>query len=144
MNKRNPDLHASDHIMCWRFPFMVILLSLSVLTASAQATRLLRQPSLSDTHIAFTYGGDIWVSDIDGSHVIRITSTQAVERNPQISPDGKLIAFSSNRTGTDCIYVVSINGGTPARLSTLLLQQPEAGHMMGSRRFTPLQRIFRL
>jgi tricorn protease len=116
MNKFNYFITV-HHMMIRRLPVLVILLTLMIVTASAQETRLLRQPSVSDSHIAFTYGGDIWISDIDGSHVLRITSTQAVERNPQISPDGKLIAFTSNRSGTDCIYVVSIEGGTPIRLT---------------------------
>jgi tricorn protease len=83
----------------------------------AQGTRLLRQPSLSATHIAFTYGADIWVSDLNGQNVTRITSTPAVESNPHFSPDGKWIAFSSNRSGNTAVYVVSINGGTPKRLT---------------------------
>jgi tricorn protease len=117
MNDKFHHPHASNHLMFRRFLLMVMLSSLLVVTLSAQGTRLLRQPSVTDTHIAFSYGGDIWVSGIDGSRVLRITSTQAVERNPQISPDGKLIAFTSNRSGTDCIYVVSIDGGTPKRLT---------------------------
>lgn len=68
-------------------------------TANAQETRLLRQPSLSATQITFTYGGDVWISDIAGKNTLRITSTAAVESNPHLSPDGQTIAFSSNRTG---------------------------------------------
>ncbi|TFH35180.1 MAG: protease, partial [Bacteroidia bacterium] len=94
-----------------------MVFSFSFITLSAQGTRLLRQPSVNATHIVFTYGGDIWVSAIDGSHPHRITSTPAVEKNPHISPDGKTIAFTSNRSGTDCIYVVPIEGGAPERLT---------------------------
>lgn len=85
--------------------------------AFAQGTRLLRQPSISATHVAFIYGGDVWLSDINGANVQRITSTPAVESNPHLSPDGKLLAFSSNRSGNTAVYVVPISGGTPTRLT---------------------------
>ena len=73
---------------------LYFLLSLVALPlAQAQQTKLLRQPSLSDSHIAFTYGSDVWISNLNGKNVKRITSTQAVEGNPVISPDGQTIAF---------------------------------------------------
>lgn len=82
-----------------------------------EETRLLRQPTLSDTHVAFTYGSDLWTVGRDGGRAIRITSTSAVEQSPHFSPDGKWIAFTSNRSGTSAVYVVSVEGGTPTRLT---------------------------
>ncbi|NRB63560.1 MAG: PD40 domain-containing protein [Saprospiraceae bacterium] len=82
-----------------------------------QETRLLRQPDISKDHIAFVYGSDIWVANRDGSDVQRITSTPAVESNPHFSPDGKTLAFSSNRDGGYAVYTVSIEGGNPDRLT---------------------------
>ncbi len=41
-------------------------------------TRLLRQPSVSKDHIAFVFGGDIWISDRDGGRPVRITAHPAV------------------------------------------------------------------
>jgi len=84
-------------------------------SAFAQGTRLLRQPTLSATHIAFEYGGDLWVSDFATQKVVRLTSTAAVESNPHFSPDGQQIAFTSNWSGADAIYTVSINGGEATR-----------------------------
>ncbi|MCU0379268.1 MAG: PDZ domain-containing protein [Bacteroidales bacterium] len=49
--------------------------------------------------------------------MVRLTSTPAVESNPHFSPDGKWIAFNSNRSGIQSVYVVSVDGGTPERLS---------------------------
>lgn len=95
--------------------FLVSILSTTFVVA--QGTRLLRQPTMSDNHIAFTYGGDIWLSNINGEQVKRITSTAAVESNPHFSPDGKWIAFTSNRSGNNAVYIVSTNGGTPKRLT---------------------------
>lgn len=47
----------------------------------------------------------------------RITITAAVEQNPVISPDGSTIAFTSNRAGKNAVYVVSVEGGEPQRLT---------------------------
>ncbi len=100
---------------------MILLLGVfilsSVTSAFSQGTRLLRQPALSSTHIAFAYGGDIWITDPDNQEVLRLTSTPAVESNPQFSPDGKWIAFNSNRSGNQAVYIVPIEGGSPKRLT---------------------------
>jgi len=83
----------------------------------AQGTRLLRQPAISATQIAFVYGGDIWTVQKSGGTALRITSTAAVESDPHFSPDGKLIAFSSNRSGIAQVYIVPAVGGAPTRLT---------------------------
>ena len=99
--------------------FYLILFTIISTSLSSQGTRILRQPALSDTHIAFAYASDIWVADRDGQNVNRITSTQAIEGLPQISPDGKTVAFTSNRSGNSAVYTVSIEGGTPKQLTWL-------------------------
>ncbi|MFH4967738.1 PDZ domain-containing protein [Gaetbulibacter sp. M240] len=91
--------------------------SISVFSQAPKSTLLLEQPDMNKTHIAFVYAADIWVVPIGERNPIRITSTAAVESDPHISPDGKEIAFTSNRTGTPNIYTVSIEGGEPKRLT---------------------------
>jgi len=95
----------------------IALVSIAAGTASPQGTRLLRNPSLGPTQIAFTYGGDLWVVGRQGGEARRLTSTPAVETDPHCSPDGKWIAFTSNRDGGDAVYVVSADGGDPRRLT---------------------------
>ncbi len=85
--------------------------------ATAEQARLLRQPTLSADHIAFVYASDIWIVDRAGGAARRLTSTQAVETNPHFSPDGSQVAFSSNRSGDQAVYVLPIRGGTPERLT---------------------------
>lgn len=85
--------------------------------AFAQGTRLLRQPTISDSHIVFAHGGDLWIAGIDGQAVRRLTSTPAVESDPHLSPDGKLVAFTSNRSGVGSVHVLPIEGGTPTQLT---------------------------
>ena len=53
-----------------------------IIISFAQGTRLLRQPTISETHVAFSYGGDIWATDFENQQTIRLTSTGAVETNP--------------------------------------------------------------
>lgn len=98
----------------------LLLITIILFTSTislAQGTRLLREPSISESKIAFIYGSDVWVSDHNGDNIVRITSTSAVESNPHFSPDGEWIAFSSNRNGNYSVYMVSADGGEPTRLT---------------------------
>ena len=84
---------------------------------SATDTRLLREPTLSATHIAFAYGADLWVVPRDGGEARRLTSTPAVESDPHFSPDGQSIAFTSTRSGGPAVYLVPASGGDATRLT---------------------------
>ncbi len=95
----------------------IILFFMGLSSLHPQGTQLLRQPDISDTHVTYTYGSDIWVSKLNSKEAKRITSTAAVESNPYFSPDGKWIAFSSNRAGTNAVYVVATEGGDAKRLT---------------------------
>jgi len=83
----------------------------------AQGTRLLRQPTISADHVAFIYAGDLWISDRDGGDARRLTSTPAVESDPHFSPNGRTLAFSSNRSGAPAVYTIPIGGGSSTRLT---------------------------
>ncbi len=80
-------------------------------------TRLLAQPALSATHIAFIYAGDLWTARRDGSDVRRLTTADGDELSPVFSPDGKTIAFSANYDGNTDVYVIPAAGGSPKRLT---------------------------
>jgi len=100
--------------------FLLLFLVLSFFFAStltAQETRLLREPTLSADQVAFTYGADLWVASRDGGLARRLTATPAVESDPHFSPDGRWIAFTSNRSGVPSVYLVSVDGGEPTRLT---------------------------
>ncbi|MFN0728798.1 S41 family peptidase [Polaribacter gochangensis] len=83
----------------------------------AQETRLLRQPTMHANQVAFAYGGDIWTTNLSTNITTRLTSTPAQESTPHFSPDGKWIAFTSNRSGSQSVYIVSVNGGEAKRLT---------------------------
>ena len=74
------------------------------------------------TKIAFTStrGGnpDIYVMDADGGNRTRLTNHRADDLSPTWSPDGKKIAFVSNRNqGYLQIWVMDANGANPIRLT---------------------------
>ena len=76
-----------------------------------------RYPHICNGKIAFTYQDDIWVANDDGSEPRRLTNHVARDLYPRFSPDGKWIAFSSDRMGNYDIYVVPVQGGTPTQLT---------------------------
>lgn len=86
-------------------------------TQTQPETLLLRNPSISAQHITFVYGGDIWLADKDGKNPKRLTVNPAVEQNPIFSPNGENIAFSGNYDGNTDVYVISIHGGEPVRVT---------------------------
>src|SRR6188768_578771 len=85
--------------------------------APAGPIKLARMPDYHAGKIAFTYLGDIWTANDDGSSPSRITVNTALEVYPRFSPDGRWIAFSSNRFGNNDVFVVPSGGGTPRQLT---------------------------
>ena len=79
---------------------------------STTDTRLLSQPAISATHVAFVYAGDLWSAKIDGTDVRRLTSDEGIESNPAFSPDGSQIAFSAQYDGNTDLSVIPIAGGS--------------------------------
>ncbi len=95
----------------------IFVFTLFFQSLSAQGTRLLRQPDVSETQIVFAYAGDIWITSIDGGDAVRLTSFKGVESNPNFSPDGSKVAFTGEYAGNVDVFVVSVEGGAPERLT---------------------------
>ncbi len=85
--------------------------------ADIHDTRLLADPALSATRIAFAYANDLWTAGLDGAGVERLTSHPGVEAGPKFSPDGRLVAFTGRYDGNTDVYVVAADGGVPRRLT---------------------------
>ena len=96
------------------------------LTPAAQAqqmvparidARMMRQPAVSATQIAFVYAGDIWLAEKGGGVAVRISSPKGEESFPRFSPDGSLLAFTGDYDGNEDIYVMPVTGGLPTRVT---------------------------
>ena len=68
------------------------------------------------TQICFVFMNDLWIVPFEGGTARRLTSTDSSENSPVFSPDGKLIAFNSNRDGQNKIYTISPNGGLAQKI----------------------------
>src|SRR4249920_4218359 len=67
--------------------------------------------------IAFVSGGDIWEVPAGGGDARLLVSHPATESRPLFSPDGKRLAFASNRTGNGDVYVLTLDTGELKRLT---------------------------
>jgi tricorn protease len=85
--------------------------------AQAREAKVVRSPSYHDGKVAFSYLGDIWTAKEDGSGIVRLTANKARDLNPRFSPDGKTIAFSSDREGGLDVYLIPSTGGDLKRLT---------------------------
>ena len=95
---------------------MVALLACGAVPALAAIdARLMRQPAVSATQIAFVYAGDVWVAPKGGGVAERLSTPKGEESFPRFSPDGSLIAFTGNYDGNEDIYVMPSDGGPAQR-----------------------------
>jgi TolB protein len=62
--------------------------------------------------------GDIWIMSPDGSSAMQLTDDPANDTDPAVSPDGSMIAFESDRSGTYQIYIMGNDGSGVTRLTT--------------------------
>lgn len=97
--------------------YTILVVSLISTGIFSQETKLLREPSVSEKAIAFSYANDLWIVSREGGVAQRLTSSIGTEENPHFSPDGSLIVFTANYSGNSEVYIVSSTGGEPRRIT---------------------------
>ena len=142
---------------------LAISLATIAIGASAATPMWLRDVKISPdgTQILFTYKGDIYKVATEGGEATRLTALDSYESMPIWSPDGKTIAFLSDRNGGQDIFTMSAGGGKATRITfssesetpesfspdgkhiifSAALQDPAESAMFPSRRLTELYSI---
>lgn len=76
---------------------------------------------MSDGHLVYDTSDDgrshLWLGDPAGSPPQQLSPDNAEERQPDVSPDGKLIAFISKRSGVVGLWIMDADGRNPRRLT---------------------------
>lgn len=101
---------------------LTVLLASGLFASAAlpaqESARLLRFPHAHAGKVAFVKGGDLWIAGLDDGIARRLTSfDDGFEVMPRISPDGSLVAFSAEYSGSRQVWVVASGGGTPRQLT---------------------------
>ncbi|MEL6823453.1 MAG: DPP IV N-terminal domain-containing protein [Calditrichota bacterium] len=80
----------------------------------------LSQPALSSdgSQVAFNYASDIWLVSSAGGQARQITSNIRRDSMPCFSPDDKTIAFLSERSGSQNIFIAGLGSDLPPRRLT--------------------------
>ncbi|MFV2072094.1 MAG: prolyl oligopeptidase family serine peptidase [Thermoanaerobaculales bacterium] len=61
---------------------------------------------------------DLWLLAAAGGEPKRLTSGPGADHSPRWSPDGKKLAFISDRSGVDNLHIISIDGGEARQLTS--------------------------
>jgi tricorn protease len=93
------------------------MLLIAAISAFGREARLVRYPHYHNGRVVFTYLGDIWTADDNGQNVQRLTVNRARDVYGRFSPDGKWIAFSSDRNGNLDVFLIPAGGGQAKQLT---------------------------
>jgi len=98
--------------------FVLAAASLCLAQSDAQTeATLFQKPTVNQTHIVFSFAGDLWMVPREGGDARRLTTGVGTETDPIFSPDGSQIAFTGEYDGNTDVYVVPASGGVPKRLT---------------------------
>ena len=97
----------------------VILLVAAAAQMACGAPLWMRYAQISPdgSQIVFTYKGDIYKVSSKGGAAVQLTTQPSYETAPVWSPDGREIAFASDRKGNYDVYVMSAAGGSARQVT---------------------------
>ena len=98
---------------------LVLFLFLAGMASVAEEAKWMRYPAISPdgSQIVFAYKDDLYRVSATGGQAIQLTAHPAYDYMPVWSPDGKTIAFASDRYGNFDVFTIPAAGGTPTRVT---------------------------
>src|SRR6266498_4347823 len=99
------------------FLSVLVVTLATVSLAYAREAKLVRYPHYHNGRIVFSYLGDSWTANENGQNVQRLTVNRARDVYGRFSPDGKWIAFSSERNGNLDVFIIPSEGGAARQLT---------------------------
>lgn len=102
-----------------RFIISLLFFSSFAFSVKAETPLWMRYPSISPDgkQIVFSYKGDLYKVDAGGGSATALTLSEGHDFMPVWSPDGKSIAFASDRYGNYDVYIMPSEGGAAKRLT---------------------------
>src|SRR5258705_12215680 len=99
-------------------PLVLAFILCTFALALGREARLVRYPHYHNGRVVFSYLGDIWTASENGQNVQRLTVNRARDVYGRFSPDGRWIAFSSDRNGNLDVFLIPAEGGTTKQLAS--------------------------
>jgi Tol biopolymer transport system component/imidazolonepropionase-like amidohydrolase len=100
------------------------------------------------SRVVFSLLGDLYLLPVGGGTAKRITSGAAYDVQPRFSPDGRTIAFASDRGGIENLWVCDLDGGNARPVSTEKdaavnspAWSPDGDYLLGRKRLTDVSPI---
>jgi tricorn protease len=121
------------------------------LAVASASTGFYRDPTLRGDVVVFVAEGDLWRVAAAGGPATRLTTHPGPESAPQLSPDGRRVAFAGTYEGVREVYVMPVDGGAPTRLTWVGGAEPVGWTPDGdvlvatrSRSELPVSRVYRV
>ena len=102
----------------WSPEQSIRLKNVSAVVPSPDGSKVLyavREAIMTDDRSEFI--NNVWICNSDGSNHIQLTKGDKNSANPQWSPDGKWISFTSSRDGKTNLYIMSTMGGEAEKIT---------------------------